>query len=315
MPATARDHQSAPSAPFLIYGALVLVQLCFGANYVIAKFAFREVTPLGLVAIRAWGAAAILGVALPFRRRDPHRHRLTLREYGELFVYGMLGISINQTAFLEGLARSTATNAAIILMTIPVLTLTIAVALRRERATLLGTAGIVTGLAGALIMIVPRGGATLPGDAMAGNVLLFVCALAYSLFLVLARRILARHDALTVVTVMFVMAGVSLTPTGFAGMRDVALHGLTPAGWWSVGFVVAGATAVPYLLNSWALGRAKSSVVAVFVLLQPIVAAAMGRMFLGERLGANAAIAAPLIVGGVLASAWTRRPVGVPATD
>ena len=107
----------------LVHGALIIVQLLFGANYVIAKivdavrgdpalakFAFREVSPLGLVAIRAWGAALILGLALRLRGRDPEAPRFTPREYGELFLYSLLGISINQAAFLEGLSRSSATN-------------------------------------------------------------------------------------------------------------------------------------------------------------------------------------------------------------
>jgi len=290
----------------LVHGALIIVQLLFGANYVIAKFAFREVSPLGLVAIRAWGAALILGLALRLRRRDPEAPRFTPREYGELFFYSLLGISINQAAFLEGLSRSSATNAALILVMIPVLTLAFAILLRRERPTVLGAVGIATGVAGALLIIVPSGGVTLSATAVTGNLLLLLCASSYSLFLVLARRILTRHDALTVVVLMFLMAAVTLSPFGFTGVRDVAAHGLTAAGWASVGFVTVGATAAPYLLNSWALGRAKSSVVAVYVLLQPVVAAVMGRVFLDERLGANAAVAAVLIVGGVLASAWSR---------
>lgn len=302
----------APAPPprdtaLLVHLALVTVQLLFGANYVIAKVAFHEVSPEGLVLIRSVGAALALALALPFRRRDPARPRLTAREYGALFLYSLLGITINQAAFLEGLARSSATNAAIILVMIPVVTLAFAVLLRRERASVVGTAGIGAGLVGALLMILPRGGVTLSSTAVAGNLLLLLCASAYALYLVLARRILARHDTLTVVVVMFVMSAIVLTPFGYAGVRDVARTGLTAAGWWSVTFVTLGATAAPYLLNGWALGRAKSSVVAVYVLLQPIVAAVLGRIFLGERLGANAALAATLIVGGVLATVW--RPV------
>lgn len=301
---------SPPRSALPVYTALVLVQLLFGANFVAAKLALREVPTLGLVAIRSWGAASVLAAALPFRRRNADRPRFTMRDYGEILAFGLLGIPINQLAFLEGLTHSTATNASIILVMIPMLTLAIAVMLRRERATLLGTAGILMGFTGALIMIVPRGGATLSHDALLGNLLLLACSVAYSGFLVLARPLFTRHDALTVMTVMFVVGGISLTPTGFAGMRDVALHGLTPVGWWSVIFVTVGATALPYLITSWALGRAKSSIVAVFVLLQPIVAAVTGRIFLGERLGANAAVAAVLIVAGVLATAWTRATAG-----
>src|SRR5262245_59489708 len=45
---------------FLVHGALALVGLLFGANYVVAKIALRDVTPLDLVVIRTWGTAALL---------------------------------------------------------------------------------------------------------------------------------------------------------------------------------------------------------------------------------------------------------------
>lgn len=303
------DHSTAPPPPWAIYGALVIVQLLFGANYIAAKVAFLEVTPLGLVFFRAWGTVAVLGAALALRRRPrrPNAPRLQLREFGELLLYSLLGISINQVAFLEGLDRSSATNAAIILVTIPVVTLAFAVLLKRERATLAGVAGITLGLAGALIIILPRGGVTIASSAMLGNGLLLICAASYSLFLVLARSILVRHDTLAVVTWMFVLAGVTLTPVGFAGARAAIVHGVSPAGWAAVAFVTVGATAIPYLFNSWALVTAKSSVVAVFVLIQPIVAAVLGRIYLGEHLGPHAALAGALIVAGVMASAWSRR--------
>jgi drug/metabolite transporter (DMT)-like permease len=304
---TSSQPQRATASPLAVQGALVLVQLLFGANYVIAKVAFREVSPLGLVAMRAWGTAAIFALILALRPKPAvPQPKLTPREYGQLFVFSLLGISINQTAFLEGLARSTATNAAIILVMIPVVTLAFAVLLGREKPTVAGVTGIALGLAGALLIIVPRGGVDLGADAFAGNMLLLTCASSYALFLVLARDILARRDALTVVTVMFVMAALTLAPLGHKGVVEAIHHGISPAGWASIAFVTFGATAAPYLVNSWALGRAKSSVVAVYVLLQPIVAGVMGRLFLGERLGPTAALAAVLIVAGVGASVWSR---------
>jgi drug/metabolite transporter (DMT)-like permease len=70
--------------------------------------------------------------------------------------------------------------------------------------------------------------------------------------------------------------------------------------------VVVGATALPYLLNSWALVRVKSSVVAVYILLQPIVATWLGRVFLHEQFGPHTAFAAVLVVAGVAVSGWRR---------
>ena len=75
----------------------------------------------------------------------------------------------------------------------------------------------------------------------------------------------------------------------------------------SVAYVVIGGTAVPYLLNNWALVRAESSLVAVYILVQPIIAGSLGRIFMHEQFGPNTAIAAALIVTGVVLSGRRRR--------
>jgi drug/metabolite transporter (DMT)-like permease len=287
----------------LAHVALLAVSLTFGANYVVAKFAFSEITPLLMVVIRTWGTAAILGVVLMFRRK-PDAPKIQPREFGELFLYSVLGISFNMWCFLEGLSRSSATNASIMLVGIPVLTLAFAIILKSERATLRGVVGIAMGLVGALILILPRGGVTLSGEAFTGNVFLFTGAASYSLYLVVSKSILSRHDPLVVVTWIFFLAGLTVLPFGFNDLRALIGTGLSPAGWASAAYIVVGATAIPYVLNSWALARVQSSVVAVYILVQPIVAATLGRVFFQERLAPNMAIAAALIVSGVVMAVW-----------
>jgi drug/metabolite transporter (DMT)-like permease len=285
--------------------ALLGVSLSFGFNYVVAKWALREISPIAMVVIRQWGTVAILGTVLVLHRRSD-APKLKPREFGELAVYSVLGIGLNMWCFLEGLSRTSATNAAIMLVSIPVLTLAFAILLGRERATARGLAGIAAGLAGALLLILPRGGLALSAEAFAGNVFLFTGAASYSLYLVLSKSLLARHDALVVVTWLFTLGGVMMLPFGAASLYRLAGTGLTPGGWASIVFIVIGATAVPYLLNTWALARVQSSIVAIYILVQPIVAAIMGRIFLGETLAPHAALAGALIVGGVVMAVWRR---------
>lgn len=290
--------------------ALLVVSLTFGTSYVVAKVAFREVTPLAMVVFRTWGTALILGATLMFRRASD-APKIQPREFAELFAYSAVGITLNMWCFLNGLSRSSATNASIMLVAIPVLTLAFAILMKRERATLRGVLGILAGLGGALILILPRGGVTLSSEAFTGNVFLFTGAACYSIYLVISKSILARHDPLVVITWIFTFAALTILPFGLADVRATIAAGLTPAGWGSVIYMIVGATAVPYLLNTWALKRVRSSVVAVFILVQPIVAGGMGHVFLGERLGANAALAAAMIFTGVLAAVW--RPMDKPA--
>lgn len=289
-----------------VHGALALVGLLFGANYVIAKIAMREVSPIDLVIVRTWGAAALLFGASWMRRRRAPAAPLRPADFAQIFLFSLLGASINQVCFLEGLTRSTATNAALVFVLIPVLTLAIAVLLRRERASVQGAAGIGVGLAGALLLILPRGGATFGAGAAAGSLFLLGSVSSYALYLVLTRPILARHDALTVVSWVFLFAALTVTPLHVGALSHLFAGGLSPAGWASVAYVVVGATAVPYLLNSWALARVKSSVVAVYILVQPVFAGLLGRVVLHEPLAPHTAVAGSLVVAGVVLSTWRR---------
>lgn len=261
---------------------------------------------LDLVVIRTWGAAILLFAASWMRRTPEPRAKLTGSDLWQIFVYSLLGASINQICFLEGLARSTATNAALVLVAIPVLTLGIAVLLGRERASATAVLGIAVGLSGALWLILPRGTVEVTGVAAAGNLFLLGSATAYALYLVLTRPILARHDPLRVVSWVFLFAALMVTPFDMKGLTRLFSTGISAPGWLSIAYVIVGATALPYLLNSWALVRVKSSLVAIYILLQPIFAGVLGRVVLHERLGPRAAIAGGLVVAGVLISAWRR---------
>ncbi len=290
----------------LVHGALALVAILFGINYVVAKVALRELSPLDIVVVRTWGTAALMFGAWWPRRLRMRPPPLTRSDLGQLFLYGLLGVSINQVCFLSGLARSTATNAALILVSIPVLTLTFAVLLRRERASLTGAMGIAVGLTGAVLLILPGGRVDFTSTATVGNLFLLAGSSAYSMYLVLTRPILARLDPVRVVGWIFLLSALTVTPIGIGGLSTHVAAGLSPATWASLAYVIGGATAATYLLNSWALVRVRSSVVAAYILLQPLVAGVLGRISFGERLGPHAAVAGALVVTGVVLSAWRR---------
>src|SRR6185503_4417546 len=150
------------------------------------------------------------------------------------------------------------------------------------------------------------GGVALSSRAALGNLLLLCGGCAYALFLVLTRPILARHEPLRVTAWVFLFSALTVFPFAFIGLRSLSLGAISPVGWASIVYVVIGATAIPYLLNSWALVRVKSSIVAIYILLQPIVAASLGRVLLHERFGPHTALAAVLVISGVAVSGWRR---------
>lgn len=226
-------------------------------------------------------------------------------DLARLFVFSLLGVSMNQVLFLEGLERSTATNASLIIATIPVLTLGFATALGRERPSILGLTGVAVALLGALLLIVPRG-VDLSGRTSSGNGLLLLSSTSYALYLVLTKPILSRHHPLTVVSWVFLFAALTVLPFGAADLARLTREGASEATWAAAGYVIILGTAMTYLLNNWALVRASASLVAVYIFLQPLIAGSLGRGFLGESLGSHTALAAILIVGGVYLSGRRR---------
>jgi drug/metabolite transporter (DMT)-like permease len=189
---------------------------------------------------------------------------------------------------------------------VPVLTLAFALALRRERASVTGLLGIALGLAGPLLLIVPWGGLEMARRAAVGHALLLLSGAPCALYLVLTRSILTRLDAMRVVSWTFLLAALTVFPLGLPTVGVFHVSRISDVGWASIAYVVIGGTAVPYLLNNWALARVRSSIVAVYVLLQPVVAASLGRIFLHEQFGPHTALAAALVVAGVILSTWRR---------
>jgi drug/metabolite transporter (DMT)-like permease len=83
---------------------------------------------------------------------------------------------------------------------------------------------------------------------------------------------------------------------------------VSPIAWWSLAAIIVLCTVVPYLLNSWALARTHASRVAAYVFLQPVIAATLAIVVLGERPGWRTFVAAALIFGGLAVSVRPARP-------
>jgi drug/metabolite transporter (DMT)-like permease len=272
-----------------VHGALALVQVAFASLSTAMKVALGHLSPTGVLSFRV-GAATVVFVAAALVAGE--RQRIARADWARLALYALLGVIANQLLFIYGLAHTTATDAVVLGASIPVFTVGAAVALRRERATLLKLAGLLVALAGALLL------AAAAGAGRPGNWLVLANSLCFSFYLVLQRDLLARYRATTVVAATFAIAAVVLVPLGAPALFHAAPT-LAPRGWGALGYIVVVATVLPYLLNAWALQRVPASVVAIYIYLQPLIGALIAAVVLGERPGWVTLAAAILIGGGI----------------
>jgi drug/metabolite transporter (DMT)-like permease len=275
-----------------VYAALVAVQVIFATLPIAAKIALRELGSPALCLLRVSGAALVFVVLQRILVGERIRE---LRDYRDLVIFSILGVSLNQLLYITALTMTTATAAQTLVAAGPAITLGIAILLKKEEATGMKWLGIALASAGALFLI----GLGIRNGHALGNVLVTANVAAYSAYLVVSRGILKRYHPLTVITWVFVFGAVGLIPFGLkAVIVEAPKIGLTTA--LALVWIIMLPSVAAYYLNMWALTIVESSVVSTFVYLQPIGTALLAIPILGEHPSVRMIPGVILIFAGVM---------------
>jgi len=285
--------------------ALVAVQLLFGINYLVSKAVVDVLDPAAWATLRAVSALVILaGITAVGRHRVPRG-----RDFWYLGGCALLGVTLNQILFLEGLSRTTPAHASLICSQIPLFTLTAAVLLGREGLDRRKTAALIAGMIGVLVLLeVDR--LRLDAEYLAGDLLVLANAVAYGLYVALSGRVMARHDPLGATSVVFLFGAAGIALYGADDLLRAPLTGLATADWVRIAYVVLGATVATYALNLFALKHTQASRVALYIFLQPVVATVLSVIILDERVTWRLAVAGVMVLASLLLREGpSRKPV------
>ncbi|RKY22272.1 MAG: hypothetical protein DRQ55_01710 [Planctomycetota bacterium] len=273
---------------------LIFVQVCYGLFPWLGKLAMVGFEPRAVLVWRLAAGTLVLGAAAVWRhgrRALPARADLL-----HLALLSLLGIVVNQLLFLEGLSRSTAVNAGLLMCIIPVVTVAAALLTKQERPTGRSQLGIVLAVAGVGWMFVGRGAGLSAGTAL-GDLLLTLNAVSYSLYLVAAKPLLRRLPRLVLGAWIFAIG--LMTVPWFCRDVDWVPPDASATQWWALAGVLIFPTVLAYLLNIVVLARVAASTTAAFVMLQPLLASALGIGLLGERPEPSLLITAAAVLSGL----------------
>ncbi len=277
------------------YLALIGVQVSFGSLAVIGKVVLAVIPAVALVGLRVGITAVILFV---FQRFNGNLRLENRRDYFRLAVLSVFGVTVNQLLFVGGLSLTKASNTSLLAVTIPIFTLTIGALLGVERLRLVKAAGIVLAAIGVILLIDPQN-ASFSSQTTLGDLMIILNSLSYAIYVATSKDILLRNGALKSITWVFMFASLVCVPLGIYSFTGVDAGTIESQIWFFVLYTCVIATAVPYLLNAWALARVNPSTVAVYVYLQPVIGFLLAVVFLGEHIGVNFIAAAALIFAGV----------------
>jgi drug/metabolite transporter (DMT)-like permease len=286
-----REEQVPDTAsPAKVRAALLAVQVLFGINYLASKVIVTEMSPAAWAVLRTCGAFVVVALmAVVGKRRLPQG-----RDLGLLAICALFGVVFNQGFFLEGLSRTTVGRSALICSQIPTFVLLFSVLVRQEPLTWSKALGFATGLAGVLVLL----GAdkfSLDRRYLTGDLLTLTNAASFALYVVLSRRVMARNDPLAATAVIFFFGAVGMMIYGGTSLLATDFSAITPQLAWVMVYVILGATVVTYFLNLWAIKRAQATRVAMYIFLQPVIAAVLGVAFRGEDITPRFLIATALV--------------------
>lgn len=253
----------------LAHLALLGANLIYGANYSIAKEVMPDyIQPFGFILLRCLGATSLFWIAGLFVKE-----KLDRRDMPKVALAALFGIAINQLLFFKGLSYTHPINAAVIMTSTPILVLIVASVMIKERITKTKTFGILIGLLGTLLILLVGKKLSFSSNTFIGDLMVWVNASSYGVYLVLISPLMKRYHPITVVKWMFLFGLLMVIPFGYSEFTQIEWQSFPSHIIWAVVFVVVGLSFFAYLFNTMALRYVSPSVVSTYIYLQPLLAA------------------------------------------
>lgn len=278
------------------YIALLIANFIYAANYTIAQTAMEAIPPFGMIVIRVVISSALFWLVSFAMGNEKIQSK---QDYFRLALCAVFGVALNQLMFFKGLSMTNPINPAIMMTTTPVLVLLISLIYLKEKITWEKTTGLVLGMGGAIgLILMKTSGEGMESSAL-GDFFVFINAASYGTYLVLAKPLFKKYQAITIIKWIFTFGIIMVMPFGVGQLDEVDWKGLDNDTWIALGYVVLMTTFFAYLFNAWALKKVTPTVVSFFIYLQPILASVIAIMIGKDELTRNKVIFALIIFIGV----------------
>jgi drug/metabolite transporter (DMT)-like permease len=293
------ERRAATSLPrFTVTDLLLLVMaLIWGVNFAVVKFATGAFAPLAFNALRVGLAAMVLLVLVRTAGHTLPRGRDRLALVG----LGMLGNGLYQILFIEGIARTRAGDAALLISAAPALMAIIGWLRGSERTGLRGVIGIALSVVGiGLVVFGDSGFATAGSSRLLGDALILVACLCWSLYTVLLKPYTERIEGVPLSTVTMVGGLIPLLLVALPSLARTEWSAVSLGAWTAVAYSGLFALALAYLFWYRGVKLLGPTRTGMYANLQPIIALLVAWATLGEQPHLPQIAGAACIMSGLL---------------
>lgn len=292
--------------PRLGYAMAASAALLWGVNGTVSKVILSsDISSDRLAEVRSAGAALGLGVVV--LAISPGRFRLRRRELLPLAAFGVTGLAFVQWLYFLAIHRLAIGVALLLEYLAPLLVALWARFAYGEHVRRRVWAALALALAGVLLIVNVHGGVAISAAGVAFGL---AAAVAYAVYVLLAERVIGDRDAVSLLFFGFGIATIfwsAIVPWWtFPGRQvgaDVSLLGHLASRhlpvWALMAWMIVLGTIAPFFLIVSALRHLSATRVAIVAMLEPVTAAIVARLWLGETFGALQLVGAAVVLAAI----------------
>ncbi len=282
---------------------LLLMALIWGVNYSVVKHGLKELSPYTFNGIRVALAALVLTlIALSVR----HVKLPSRSDMWRMAGLGLMGNGIYQLLFIEGMARTRAGVAALVVAAGPAWIALISGWLGRERVSLAGWLGIALQLAGVACVVSSTTALDASKEAMLGAALIAGGSIMWALFSVLLQPYTTRAHPFHLSAITMSSGALLLVLVAVPGIVRLDFSTVSLVEWGTIVYAGVGALVIAYLLFYRGVRILGPTRTAMYGNLQPAIALLVAWIALSEQPTRWQIAGAVLIMVGLLVSRTAR---------
>lgn len=277
----------------------------WGFSFIATKVALREVHPFTLLTLR-FGIGAFLLLVVQLRQDKKFLKGFSQRDWIYVLFLSIVGIAGHNLLQAFGLLYTTAINTGWIIAIQPIFITLTARLFLGEGITVRKIIGIVIGFSG-IFLIVSKGVFSLSlfrFSSTFGDLLVLLSALTWTAFTVGGRGFLSRFPPLVTITpIMMVGCLITLPLSAVKGEWNILFH-LSLSGWMGILFLGIFCSGLAYFFWYSALEKRDSSIIGMYLYLEPFVTLMGARLLLGEEIKWITLMGGGMTLMGVYLATW-----------
>lgn len=280
----------------LVFVQLLFVMILWGFNVVAIKIIVEQFSAVTITSLRIFLASVVVWLFLWIKKkiRIPQN-----KEFLYILLASLLGVAGHHFFLSVGLTKTTASNAGLILGSVPLFTSMLAAWMLKERLTLIRIIGVTLGLIGVSIVVLAEHHGIHLGF---GDIYIFFAVITQALSFIYIKKATETMEAGLVTAIMLIIGSLLLfiislllEPSGLNSLKNGTVLE------WLV-FLVSAilVTGIGQLLYNHSIQQIGAGKAAIFINISPFFSLLGSFLFLGEIITLVHIFGFILIVGSVI---------------